>query len=100
MLVTPHQFKGIKLLTRISIMTVCSPTNRAHCIRETFKVKMTQDVTWQPSAHHHHNESVVTQTSSHSGIVTLLRDNSSHLAIHGRNASLPFQTLIAHPYPP
>ena len=61
---------------------------------------MRQVVTWLHSAHGPHNDSVLTQTSSHSGLVTLLRGLGSHLAIQGRNASLSFQTLIAHPYPP
>jgi hypothetical protein len=72
MLVTPHQFKGIKLLTWISIMIVCSLTNWTQCIRETLKVKIRQVVTWLSSAHGPHNNSVVTQTSSHSGLITLL----------------------------
>jgi hypothetical protein len=71
MLITPHHFKGIKLLTQISIMIVCSLTKWTHCITENFKVEMRQVVTWLPSAHGPH-DSVVTQTSSHSGLVTLL----------------------------
>lgn len=72
MLITPHQFTGIKLLTRISIMVVCGLTNSTYCIRENLKVEMRQVVTWLSSAHGPHNNSVVTQTSSHSGLVSLL----------------------------
>jgi hypothetical protein len=72
MLVTPHQFKDIKLLTQISIMIVCSLTNWTQCIREILKVKMRQVVKWLSSAYGPHNNSVVTQTSSHSGLIMLL----------------------------